>query len=53
MVIIREVHLGGGTPIFFSAQNLKQLIDGIFKSAQKHEAFEFSFEEHPNETMKE
>lgn len=52
-VVIREIHLGGGTPTFFSSQNLKRLIDGIFKSAQKHEAFEFSFEAHPNETSKE
>jgi len=52
-VSIREIHLGGGTPTFFSAENLKRLTDGIFKSAQKHKAFEFSFEAHPNETTKE
>ena len=50
---IAEIHLGGGTPTFFSAQNLKRLIDGIFKLATKHESFDFSFEAHPNETTKE
>ena len=27
--IIKELHLGGGTPTFFTAENLKLLIDGI------------------------
>jgi oxygen-independent coproporphyrinogen-3 oxidase len=47
---IREIHLGGGTPTFFSAENLKMLIDGIFKRADKFETFDFSFESHPNLT---
>ncbi|RXP63624.1 oxygen-independent coproporphyrinogen III oxidase [Lutibacter sp. HS1-25] len=47
---IREIHLGGGTPTFFSAENLKKLIDGIFKRADKFETFDFSFESHPNLT---
>jgi len=47
---IREIHLGGGTPTFFSAENLKKLIDGIFKRADKFEIFDFSFESHPNLT---
>ena len=50
---IAEIHLGGGTPTFFSADNLKRLIDGIFKLATKHETFDFSFEAHPNDTTKE
>ena len=50
---IREIHLGGGTPTFFSAENLKTLIDGIFESAEKHTDFEFSYEGHPNHTSKE
>ena len=50
---IAEIHLGGGTPTFFSSANLKRLIDGIFKLATKHKTFEFSFEAHPNETTKE
>jgi oxygen-independent coproporphyrinogen-3 oxidase len=50
---IAEIHLGGGTPTFFSAANLKRLVDGIFTLATKHERFDFSFEAHPNETTKE
>jgi len=51
--IIKELHLGGGTPTFFSPKNLKILIDGIFKNATKAENHEFSFEGHPNNTTKE
>ncbi len=50
---IREVHLGGGTPTFFSSENLIKLIDGIFKRADKFEGFEFSYEGHPNHTSEE
>ena len=48
--IIKEIHLGGGTPTFFSVNNLEQLINGIFKNARKAENHEFSFEGHPNNT---
>ncbi|CAM1339594.1 Coproporphyrinogen-III oxidase [Tenacibaculum aestuarii] len=51
--IIKEIHLGGGTPTFFSEKQLKRLIDGIFISAKKHPEHEFSFEGHPNNTTKE
>ena len=50
---IREIHLGGGTPTFFSSKNLRQLIDGIFKRADKFTDFEFSYEGHPNHTSEE
>jgi len=50
---IKELHLGGGTPTFFSSKNLKTLIDGIFAKAEKTEAFEYSYEGHPNHTTKE
>ena len=50
---IREIHLGGGTPTFFSSKNLKRMIDGIFEFATRHEVYDFSFEAHPNETTKE
>jgi len=50
---IREIHLGGGTPTFFSATNLKRMIDGIFEEATRHEVFDFSFEAHPNDTTRE
>lgn len=51
--IIKELHLGGGTPTFFSKENLKFLIDEIFTSAKKHTKADFSFEGHPNNTTKE
>jgi len=47
---IREIHLGGGTPTFFSPENLKMLIDGIFQKAERAEDFDFSFEVHTNNT---
>lgn len=50
--IIKEIHLGGGTPTFFSSENLKKLINGIFKFADKHPNHEFSLEGHPNNTTK-
>lgn len=50
---IKELHLGGGTPTFFSTKNLQQLIEGIFLLADKAEGYEFSFEGHPNNTTKE
>ncbi len=50
---IREIHLGGGTPTFFSSQNLKRMIDGIFEDAVHHEVYDFSFEAHPNDTTEE
>jgi oxygen-independent coproporphyrinogen-3 oxidase len=48
--IIKEIHLGGGTPTFFSPDNLEHLINGIFSSAIKAKNYEFSFEGHPNNT---
>ena len=50
---IKEIHLGGGTPTFFSIENLTLLIEGIFKTANKAENYIFSFEGHPNNTTKE
>ncbi len=50
---IKELHLGGGTPTFFSPENLQRLIYGIFRSADKADGYEFSFEGHPNNTTKE
>jgi len=50
---IREIHLGGGTPTYFSSKNLSKLINGIFKRADKFETFEFSYEGHPNHTSEE
>lgn len=47
---IKEIHLGGGTPTFFSSKNLSKLVNGIFKRADKFHDFEFSYEGHPNHT---
>lgn len=48
--LIKEIHLGGGTPTFFSPKSLTKLINGIFNKAEKAPNFEFSFEGHPNNT---
>lgn len=48
--LIKEIHLGGGTPTFFSISNLENLINNILKLADKAENYEFSFEGHPNNT---
>ena len=50
--IIKEIHLGGGTPTFFSAEHLEILINGLFLTASKAENYEFSFEGHPNNTTR-
>lgn len=52
-VRIKEIHLGGGTPTFFSPENLKKLIDGILKDALLTPDAEFSFEAHPGNTTHE
>lgn len=51
--IIKELHLGGGTPTFFSPEHLKKLINGILKLSILAENHEFSFEGHPNNTTRE
>ena len=50
---IKELHLGGGTPTFFSPENLKKMMDGLFEKADRCEAYEFSYEGHPNNTSAE
>ncbi|MGX7668424.1 oxygen-independent coproporphyrinogen III oxidase [Flavobacterium pedocola] len=51
--LIKEIHLGGGTPTFFLPENLENLINGIFKRAERAKEYEFSFEGHPNNTTRE
>lgn len=51
--LVREMHLGGGTPTFFSPGNLKQLLNEILKDTIIHPHHEFSFEGHPNNTTRE
>lgn len=51
--IIKQIHLGGGTPTFFSPAHLERLMHGIFSIARKAKDCELSFEGHPNNTTKE
>lgn len=51
--ILKELHLGGGTPTFFSPENLKTMLTGIFETVEIADEPEFSFEGHPNNTTKE
>ncbi|WP_202913794.1 oxygen-independent coproporphyrinogen III oxidase [Pararcticibacter amylolyticus] len=51
--LIREIHLGGGTPTFFSPEHLKLLIDGLLENSLVHQDAEFSFEAHPANTTEE
>ena len=48
--VLKEVHLGGGTPTFFSAENLSMLLEGLFHDAKKADDIVLSFEGHPNNT---
>lgn len=48
--LIREIHLGGGTPTFFSPGHLQMLITGILQTVHLHPKAEFSFEAHPANT---
>src|SRR5690606_10292513 len=47
---ISGIHLGGGTPTFFSPENLSILISEIRNSSEVLPDAEFSFEGHPNNT---
>lgn len=49
-LIIKELHFGGGTPTFFSPENLAHLLSGIFENATQTEDGAYSFEAHPNNT---
>jgi oxygen-independent coproporphyrinogen III oxidase len=48
--LISELHLGGGTPTFFSPSNLFDLVRGVLNKAIMHSEFEGAFEGHPNNT---
>ena len=51
--VVREIHLGGGTPTFFSAANLQFLLNTLLKTSIVHPQHEFSIEGHPNNTTRE
>lgn len=48
--VVKEIHLGGGTPTFFKARNLDRLIGGILNKVTLHPEAAFSFEAHPANT---
>ncbi|HXB11881.1 MAG TPA: radical SAM protein, partial [Bacteroidia bacterium] len=48
--VVKEIHLGGGTPTFFSPQNLQRLITGILSCVDVAKNPEFSIEAHPGVT---
>ena len=50
--IIKELHLGGGTPTFFSPENLVRLLNAIFAHAEIAKNPEFSIEAHPGVTTR-
>jgi oxygen-independent coproporphyrinogen III oxidase len=52
-LIVREIHLGGGTPTFFSPHHLNELIVGLTRNATVPDDHEFSVEVHPNHTTRE
>lgn len=51
--VIRELHLGGGTPTFFSPANLRMLLTAILSEVTVHPDHAFSIEGHPNNTTRE
>lgn len=48
--VVKEIHLGGGTPTFFSPENLERLISSLLKECEIAPHFDFSFEGHPSNT---
>jgi oxygen-independent coproporphyrinogen III oxidase len=46
------IHLGGGTPTFFTPDSLKEMLDFIIESSEVMAHAEFSFEGHPNNTTR-
>ncbi len=50
--IVKELHIGGGTPTFYSPENLQMLLEGLLRRVHKAKDYEFSFEGHPNNTTK-
>ncbi len=48
--VIKEIHLGGGTPTFFSPENLVRLITNLLTGSVISKEPEFAFEAHPGVT---
>lgn len=45
--VLKEIHLGGGTPTFFSPKQLERLMKGIYSESKIAPDHSFSFEAHP------
>ncbi|PPK87606.1 oxygen-independent coproporphyrinogen-3 oxidase [Neolewinella xylanilytica] len=50
---LKELHLGGGTPTFFSPDALARLVDGILERLSPADTYSFGFEAHPATTTAE
>ncbi len=50
--LLRELHLGGGTPTFFSPKNLDRMMKFITDRSVLHPRHDFSIEGHPNNTTR-
>ena len=50
---VKELHIGGGTPTFFSPENLVRLVDTMFRDVNRMDNYIFSFETNPRSTSKE
>lgn len=48
--LLKELHLGGGTPTFFTPSELKRLVQGILRRVDLAADAALSFEAHPNST---
>lgn len=51
--LVTEIHLGGGTPTFFSSGELEELMSGVFSRVRISPQHEFSIEADPRVTTKE
>lgn len=49
---IRELHLGGGTPTFFSPRSLERLVIGLLEGCTLAADAELGFEGHPDNTTR-
>lgn len=46
--VLKQLHLGGGTPTFFSAENLEKIVGTILSDVKRDLSAELSVEIHPN-----
>ncbi len=51
--VLRELHLGGGTPTFFQPENLRFLLENILNDVEIADQYDFGFEAHPWSTSEE